>query len=370
MTQKKKVFIIAGEASGDLHGKNLVKALIKQDSSLEILAYGGPMMTSAGANIVRDYKAYAFMGFYEVAKNIRVVLQNIKETEKIILQAQPDVLVFIDFPGFNLRIAKKLKHQLPKTHFVYYIAPQVWAWKKNRVHELNKLMDKIFVILPFEKDFFGKFGYEVTYAGHPLLDEIQKVEHIEKEQDLIAVLPGSRIQEIQKTLPIFLETAEALPSFQFSISTMSHIPDSLYNSILKNKPGLKNVRLHHGETYELLRKASLGLITSGTATLETALLGTPQVVTYKTSGLSYFIGKQIVDIKYISLVNLIMDRTVVTELLQADFNTQNVIQEINKLNDMDTRSKMLSDYKELLEILGSQGPSNQIAEYIIEILRK
>lgn len=366
----KKVFIIAGEASGDLHGKNLVRALIKQDPELEILAYGGPKMEKAGAKILRDYKSYAFMGFYEVAKNLRIVLKNIKETEKIILQAQPNVIVFIDFPGFNLRIAKRLRAQLPKTHFIYYIAPQVWAWKKNRVHDLNKLMDKIYVILPFEKDFFDNYGYDVTYAGHPLLDEIMPGPVSEKDENLIAVLPGSRIQEIQKTLPIFIQTAEKLPEFNFSISTMSHVPFEVYENILKKGPSLNNISLYKGETYQLLIKASLGLITSGTATLETALLGTPQIVTYKTSGISYFIGKQIVDIKYISLVNLIMNRAVVPELLQDNFNAQNILREINRLNDKDIRSKMLADYQELLEKLGAKGPSTDIATYILNILEE
>ncbi len=358
-----KIFIIAGEASGDLHGKNLVKALFQEDSNIEIKAYGGDQMESAGAQIVRNYEAFAFMGFYEVAKNLRTVLNNIKATENLIEAYNPDILVFIDFPGFNLRIAKRLKTKLKNTKFVYYIAPQVWAWKSRRVHDLNKLMDKICVILPFEKNFFKKFNYHVDYVGHPLMDELENFTSLEKEDHLIAILPGSRKQEIQKMLPLFAQVAREFPQKRFEISKMDKIPTSFYNDLLDGIP-LQNLSISQKSTYELLSKASSAIVTSGTATLETALLNTPQIVAYKTSKLSYWIAKRIVDINYISLVNLILNKEVVTELIQDDLNVKNLVSEIKKMESSLYRDAMTTEYAKMKSKLG-QGSSSKVASLIL-----
>lgn len=363
----KKVFIIAGEASGDLHGSNLVKALLESDASLTIKAYGGRKMEDAGAEIVRYYYDYAFMGFQEVASNIRKVLGNIKQTEKLILEDQPDVIVFIDFPGFNLRVAKHLKKQLPSTRFVYYIAPQVWAWKKNRVHDLDKYMDEICVILPFEKDFFAQYGYDVKYVGHPLLDEIKYDSSIKKKENLVAILPGSRKQEIEKMLPIFIEAAQRMPEKTFEISKMPDIPAAFYQSVLSDHQA-SNFKLSQRSTYELVQGAGAAIVTSGTATLETALLGTPQVVAYKTSTVSYSIAKRIVDIPYISLVNLIMDEEVVKELIQHECSSKNIAEEVQNLLSQKGQN-MLDDYDRLRKKLGGPGASKNAAKVVLDQLK-
>lgn len=362
----KKIFIIAGEASGDLHGKNLVKALLEKDPTVKIYAYGGQKMKNAGADIVRDYEGFTFMGFYEVAKNIKTVLSNIKITENLIKEIQPDILIFIDFPGFNLRIAKSLKPKLKNTKFYFYIAPQVWAWKSKRVHILNQLMDRIFVILPFEKDFFAKFNYEVDYVGHPLLDEIGNIYKKEKKPKLIAILPGSRKQEIQKILPVFKELAKALPDFHFKVSTMKEISMDFYDTILKDDISIPNLEYANCTTYELLQEAHLAIVTSGTATLETALFNTPQIVAYKTSTISYWIAKRIVKIKYISLVNLILDKCAITELIQDSLNLENLKSEILKLEQPGNYQKVLDDYSILRQALGKGGASKTVAEKILE----
>lgn len=358
-----KIFIIAGEASGDLHGSNLTKALFEKDPSLNIKAYGGPKMQKSGAQIVREYQDFAFMGFLEVASNIRTVLGNIKKTESLILSFNPDIIIFIDFPGFNLRIAKSLKPLLANTRFIYYIAPQVWAWKSNRVHILNKLMDEIFVILPFEKDFFEKYDYKVKYVGHPLLEEINHLPKIEKTKNLIAILPGSRKQEIRKMLPTLIRLAANLPEFQFEISMMPDIPKDFYEGIVELESS--NIAFSNTSTYNLLSRAHLALVTSGTATLETALLNTPQIVAYKTSHISYWIAKRIVKIKYISLVNLILDRAVVRELIQDELTVENLIMEIRNLNTPSQYETTLASYLELKTLLGDASTSKQIAEAIL-----
>lgn len=363
----KKIFIIAGEASGDLHGKNLVKALLKKDSTLDIAAYGGPKMESAGAKVIRNYEAYAFMGFYEVAKNIKTVLSNIRITQDLILAFDPDMIILIDFPGFNIRVAKALRERLTSCKFYYYIAPQVWAWKSNRVHILNKLMDRIFVILPFEKQFFAKYAYEVEYVGHPLMDEIQPSEALTKTKDLIAVLPGSRKQEIQKMLPIFVRLAKEMPEFQFEVSIMSHITESFYGGLLENLGQIKNFSFSKSSTYNLIERAEVAIVTSGTATLETALLNTPQVVAYKTSSISYWIAKRIVDIKYISLVNLILDRPAITELIQKELNIDNLKAEVAELFQEDERKQVLEQYDKLRSILGGHKASDKVAEIVLSL---
>lgn len=358
-----KVFIIAGEASGDLHGANLVKALLELDSSLVIQAYGGPKMARAGAQIVRNYEDFSFMGFLEVATNIRKVLSNLSASKKAIKSFSPDAVIFIDFPSFNLRIAKFVKNEIPSSSLYYYISPKVWAWKSGRVHLLNKLMDQIFVIFPFEKDFYAQFGYDVTYVGNPLMDEIKRRPKVTKRADLTAILPGSRRQEVFKMLPIFVKIANAFPSQDFEVSVMPHLPMDFYRSVA----GLtgKNIKYSDRSTYELLAEAGSAIVTSGTATLETALFNTPQVVAYKTSRLSYWIGRQVVKVKYISLVNLILDELVVKELIQDDLNIDNLREELNSI--IERPGKMLASYEKLRAVLGGQGASKRVA---LEILRK
>lgn len=356
-----KLFIIAGEASGDLHGANLVKALLVQNPNLRIQAYGGSKMSEAGAEVVRNYKDFAFMGFYEVAKNIRKVLSNLNETKEIIKSFSPDVIVFIDFPSFNLRIARFVKDEFSSCKLFYYISPKVWAWKSARVHKLNKLMDSIFVIFPFETDFYAKFGYEVEYVGNPLLDEVQSIQSVDKNTKLTAVLPGSRRQEITKMLPIFAALANAMPNQIFEVSVMPHFPLAFY----KETAGVtgENFIYSKRSTYELLSEAGTAVVTSGTATLETALFNTPQVVAYKTSGLSYWIGKQVIKVKYISLVNLILDRPALKELIQGDLTVDNLKSTLLALI-IDPQS-MKDSYRELRAVLGESGASERVAKAVL-----
>ncbi|GLR19421.1 lipid-A-disaccharide synthase [Portibacter lacus] len=356
-----KIFIIAGEASGDLHGSHLVKALKRYQPSLQIQAYGGSKMEEEGATIVRDYQEFAFMGFYEVAKNASKVLRNLKETKKLIEDFKPDAIIFIDFPSFNIRIAKHIKAQLPSTKLYYYISPKVWAWKSGRVHILNKLMDEIFVIFPFEVDFYAKYGYDVTYVGNPLLDEIQQIPDLEKKKDLIAVLPGSRRQEIQKMLPVFAELASYMPDFKFEVSVMPQFSIDFYHAHAGRLA--PNLTFSKRSTYEMLNEASLAVVTSGTATLETALFNTPQVVAYKTSWLSYFIGKKVIKINYISLVNIILDKMAITELIQHELTVNHLKAELEEM--IRNPEQILSDYAALQKLLGKGGASENVARKIL-----
>jgi lipid-A-disaccharide synthase len=359
----KKIFIIAGESSGDLHGKNLVKEIFIKYPDAIVNAYGGKQMESAGATISRNYEKYAFMGFFEVAKNIRTVLRNIKITQDLILTFNPDILVFIDFPGFNLRVAKALRSKLPKTKFIYYIAPQVWAWKSKRVHEIDKLMDEVLVILPFEQAYFAQYGYTVNYAGHPLLDEIKETQQIAKEKNKIAILPGSRKQEIQKLLPIFSSVADLMPNYNFEISKMDHISRDFYDQYL-NLSSHNNIHISGLRTYDLLASAELAIVTSGTATLETALLNTPLICAYKTSPISYWIAKRLVKVKYISLVNLILDKAAIPELIQKEVNVRRLKLEIEKLLDSNRKQETLKDFKKLKMVLGDQSASKSVVNFI------
>jgi lipid-A-disaccharide synthase len=367
-----KYYIIAGEASGDLHGSNLIKEIKKLDTLATIRCWGGDMMEEAGATVVKHYKDLAFMGFIEVVKNLSTILNNLKFCKQDIQSFQPDVLILIDYPGFNLRIAKWAKEQGLKT--IYYISPQVWAWKENRVKLIRNVVDKMLVILPFEKEFYEtKWDYKVEYVGHPLVQVIQEfVEgdtyQSEYNKPVIAVLPGSRKQEILVKLPIMLEASKHFPQYQFVVAKAASIDDGFYETILSHFPGTKSVK---NKTYSLLTHAKAALVTSGTATLETALFGVPQVVCYKGSTISYEIAKRLIKIKYISLVNLIMDRPVVKELIQNELTPANIIIELNALLQDPKRKKQITeDYTELKSLLQQGGnASRSAAESIIRFLK-
>jgi len=327
-----KYYIIVGEASGDLHGSNLITELKKLDSSATIRCWGGDKMQQAGGELVKHYRDLAFMGFWEVIKNIFTILRNLKFCKKDIEQFQPDTLILIDYPGFNLRIAKWAKQK--GLRIIYYISPQVWAWKENRVKMMKETIDKMIVILPFEKDYFkNKWNWEVEYVGHPLVEVIESEKLKVKsekfsEKEIIALLPGSRKQEILKKLPVMLEVSKAFPFYQFIVAKAPGLDDDFYSSLLAP---FNNVSAVSGKTYDLLMQAKAALVTSGTETLETALFAVPEVVCYKGSFLSYEIGRRLVKVKYISLVNLIMDKLVVKELIQHDMNAKNLEHELHEL---------------------------------------
>lgn len=362
-----KYYIIAGEASGDLHGSNLIKAIRQQDSQADLRCWGGDKMQDAGAKLVKHYRDLAFMGFVEVIKHLGTILNNIAFCKKDIINYQPDVLVLIDYPGFNLRIAKWAKQQGMKV--VYYISPQVWAWKENRVKTIKSSVDKMLVILPFEVDFYKKWKFEAVYTGHPLVEVVQhELEHVPQialsSKPIIALLPGSRVQEIQVKLPIMLSVVDDFPDYQFVVAQAPSLPDDLLFDII----GKKNVILAKGQTYNLLKQAKAGLITSGTATLETALFGLPQVVCYKGNPVSFWLAKKLVKVKYISLVNLIMDKQVVTELIQQELNRENLISELNKIiTEGKALQEMKSDYHQLWNKLGSKPASAVAASEIMRV---
>jgi lipid-A-disaccharide synthase len=365
-----KYYIIAGEASGDLHGSNLIRELKKLDQRAEVRAWGGDLMKAAGASVVKHYKELAFMGFAEVIRNLPTILHNLKFCKKDILQSNPDVLVLIDYPGFNLRIAKWASTQGYK--IVYYISPQVWAWKENRIRSIKKFVDKMLVILPFEKEFYEKRAYAVEYVGHPLVEVINDFleKHPKKEtsgKKIIALLPGSREQEVAKKLPVMLEASKNFPEYQFVVAKAASLSDAFYASFLQGYPEVNSVQ---NQTYALLSRSTAALVTSGTATLETALLGVPEIVCYKGSPVSYAIAKRVVKIKYISLVNLIMDKEVVKELIQHDLTAANITSELNSLlYDENKREQIKKDYAALKNLLLQEtGASAKAAKKIIDLL--
>jgi len=362
-----KYYIIAGEASGDLHGGNLIKELKKLDASATIRCWGGDKMQQAGGDLVKHYRDLAFMGFWEVIKNIFTILHNLTFCKKDIEQFQPDTLILIDYPGFNLRIAKWAKKK--KLRIIYYISPQVWAWKENRVKMMKKCIDKMIVILPFEKDYFkNKWNWEVEYVGHPLVEVVDSqqstVDSIKfSDKPIIALLPGSRKQEILKKLPVMLEVSKAFPSHQFIVAKAPGVNDDFYSSLLNP---YNNVSAVSGKTYDLLMQAKAALVTSGTATLETALFGVPEVVCYKGSFLSYEIGRRLVKVKFISLVNLIMDKLVVKELIQHDMNAKNLEHELHELLTNEKRiTDLKKDYADLKNILSEKGNASAKAAQLI-----
>ena len=369
-----KYYIIAGEASGDLHGSNLIKQILLKDDQAEIRCWGGDLMQAAGATLVSHYKERAFMGFAEIIKNLSSVLKFIDVCKKDIAEFRPDALIFIDNSGFNLRIAKWAKPAGFKTF--YYISPQVWASRPGRVETIKKTVDHMYVVLPFVKPFYEKYNYHVDYVGHPLIDAIQSRKKIDeatfkKQHDLdskpiIALLPGSRKQEITSMLAGMLSVVNDFPDYQFVIAGAPSQDYEFYASFITNK----NIKFISNKTYDLLNIATAALVTSGTATLETALFKVPEVVCYKGSWLSYQIAKRIITLKYISLVNLVMDEEVVTELIQEDFNYKNIKKELEKILEPSYRKKLLSNYTILEQKLGGVGASEKTASLIISELKK
>jgi lipid-A-disaccharide synthase len=370
-----RYFIIAGEQSGDLHGSNLIRGLLAADPEAEIACWGGDLMQAAGASLLMHYKRLAFMGFVEVAKNIGRVLKNINLCKEQILQNVPDVVILIDYPGFNLQMARFAKLQGIKVF--YYISPKLWAWKEKRIEKIKMYVDKMYIIFPFEVEYFKNHGITVEYYGNPLVDEIKrKINEMPERSSLlasletggkpvIALLAGSRRHEIKHILPEMLKVVRHLPEYQFILAGVRNIPDDYYKEILGNS----SVKLVKEKTYEVLYISEAALVASGTATLETALLGTPQVVCYKGDFISMAIAALLVKVKFISLVNLVMDKEVVRELIQYDLTEKNVLSELKAvLASGVKRTSMLSDYKTLKEKLGEAGASQRIASEMVRQL--
>jgi lipid-A-disaccharide synthase len=357
--------MIAGEASGDLHGSNLIKEIQKLDARADIRCWGGDKMKATGATLVKHYKDLAFMFLVQVVKNLPTILKNFKFCKNDISAFQPDVIIFIDYPGFNLRMAKWAKENNYKT--VFYISPQVWAWKENRVKNIKRYIDKMLVILPFEKEFYKKWNYQVEYVGHPLVNVIEdfKKDHpeIHTSENTIALLPGSRKQEIETKLPVMLQATKNFPKYQFIVGKAPSIEDEFYEAFIRD---YKNVELISNETYALLMKSAAALVTSGTATLETALFEVPEIVCYKAGNISYQIAKRLVKLKFISLVNLIMNKEVVKELIQNDLTADKITAELKKiLFDPEKREKIQKDYLQLKQILSEGGNASKNAAEII-----
>ena len=369
-----RIYIIAGEASGDLHGANLLKELYKLDYSISVRAWGGDRMKNEGATLVKHISELAFMGFIEVLLNLSTILKNINFCKKDILEFKPDVLLLIDYPGFNLRIAQWAKKNGIKVH--YYISPQVWAWKKSRVKIIKASVDKMYSILPFENAFYKQFDYETQYVGHPLLDEVENFNQVRLTKDeflnknklsqvpIISILPGSRKQEIKVKLPIMLDAVKSLKNYQIVIAGAPNQTAKMYEEF--EDQGCKII---FGQTYDLLSNSEAAIVTSGTATLETAILNIPEVVCYKGSWISYFIARSLIKINYISLVNLIMDQQIVRELIQGECNPFKIREELDLLlNDKNYREVMLSNFEIMREKLGGQGASKKVAHSLLKTI--
>ena len=351
-----KYYIIAGEASGDLHGSNLIKELKKQDPATTVRCWGGDLMQQAGGELVRHYKDLAFMGFAEVLMNLRTIFRNLDFCKQDILGYKPDALILIDYPGFNMRIAK-WAHKTG-LRVIYYISPQVWAWKEGRVRQLRETVDKMLVILPFEKEFYRKWNYDVEYVGHPLVEVIDSFRSappvpLRFTRPIIALLPGSRKQEILKKLPIMLRVTRFFPDYQFVVAQAPGQEPTFYDNLTSSWPNVSSVR---NQTYALLAQAQAAFVTSGTATLETALFSVPEIVCYKGSPISYQIARRLIKVKYISLVNLIMDKLVVKELIQDELTPDNLRRELEDLLHNQARGQQLrEDYHTLHELLSQGG---------------
>lgn len=369
-----RYYIIAGEASGDLHGANLLKHLKLQDTNAVFQGWGGNRMQAEGMLLQKHYSELAFMGFWEVIKNLNTILKNFSVVKKDILDFKPDVVILIDYPGFNLRLAKWLKAQNIKV--VYYISPQLWAWKESRVEQVRQYVDRMFCIIPFEKEFYAKHGIEVDFVGHPLLDAIEEnlPQHsffqqygLNENTPIVALLPGSREQEIKRMLPVMAAMAGKFPQLQFVVAGLNYLGNDFYEKLL---PKENNISIITNNTYALLSHAKAALVTSGTATLEAALHNVPQVVCYKGGLLSYYIGKMLIKVQYISLVNLICGKKVVAELIQQSFNENNLALHLQQLLNDTYRNEMLQSYSELKSILGGKGASAKAAQLMWQYLKQ
>lgn len=361
-----RFFILSGESSGDVHAANLAKSIKKINPTIELVGWGGDKMRSAGVRITKNLDELAFMGFWEVLSNIDKIRKNFIECKNTIIDLKINTLILVDYPGFNLRIAKWAKERQIKV--VYYISPQVWAWKKNRVFKIKKYVDSLYCILPFEKDFYKQFQYDVHYFGHPLLDEIKSfnydqefIKRQEKKQ-VLAILPGSRKQEIEKKIKTMINAALHFKNkYEIFVACAPNIDDSFYNQFKTD-----SICFVKGKTYELLSVAKIAIVTSGTATLETALFKVPQVICYKSSWLSYQIARKLIKVKYISLVNLILNDKIVEELIQYRFNEKNIIKYLSEIEEGEVkRLDMISSYSNLVQLLGVEGVSDRIANHLI-----
>jgi lipid-A-disaccharide synthase len=365
-----KYYLVAGEASGDLHGANLMKALKQEDPEAEFRFYGGNKMLAEGGTLVKHYSEMAFMGFTEVLMNLSTILKNMKACKADVLNYEPDTLILIDFPGFNLKIAAYAKQKGIKV--CYYISPKVWAWNQKRVLTIKRDIDKLFCILPFEVDFYKRWGMEVNYVGNPLLDEIEqfhfnpqfKKHNNINDKPVIALLPGSRKQEIERLLPVMLKMVPLFKEYTFVIAAAPTFSESYYHDFIGKQP----VKLVFNQTYDLLTVAHSAIVASGTATLETALFHVPQVVVYKGGIISIAIARMLVKIKFISLVNLIMDKKVVTELIQEECNQVTLFETLKQISSEPLRASILEDYKELSQIMGLPGASGRTAKLIVDFL--
>ncbi|MEI6576317.1 MAG: lipid-A-disaccharide synthase [Bacteroidota bacterium] len=370
-----KYYIIAGEASGDLHAANLMKEIRARDEHAEFRCWGGDKMQGQGGNLMKHYRDLAFMGFLEVALNIRKIIGNLDFCRKDIMVWRPDAVILVDYPGFNLRIAEFCHKQGIKVF--YYISPQVWAWKKSRIKNIVRDVDRLFVILPFEKKFYKEYHYDVDFVGHPLLDALDgshekndsvafRTKHRLDDRKIIALLPGSRKQEISKILPIMLQAMTHFPDFQAVVAGMTVNEPALYEKYSDGHP----LKVIYNSTYDLLQNCDAAAVTSGTASLEAALLNVPQVICYKGSPISFAIARRIVNVKYIGLPNLVLDREIVTELIQNDLSPENLKENIHKLlYDQDVRSHLADDYELLKKKLGGPGASARTAELILHYLK-
>lgn len=363
-----KYYIIAGEASGDMYGSQLIEALCHYDSKAIFRCWGGDLMKAQpSVSLAKHITELAFMGFVEILSHLKTIKQNFKFCKQDILNFQPDIVIFIDYPGFNLRMAKWVKENKLKTF--YYISPQLWAWKKGRIETVRKYIDKMFVILPFEKQFYQENNINVIYEGHPLKDIVDEAlakennnNKLSFDKPVIAILPGSRKQEIQRKLPIMLQVFEKFPDYQFVVAAAPSITEEYYKQLIPNQ----NIQILYNQTYTLLKHAKAALVTSGTATLETALFGVPEIVCYKSGFISYHIAKQLIKVKYISLVNLIMDKPVIKELIQNDCRKEMIVEELQKiLSDKIYRDQMIQDYKTLRIKLGETGMVDRIGQQMV-----
>lgn len=359
----KRAFIIAGEASGDLHGANLVRELFARDHALTIQGWGGDRMAAEGVQLLKHYRELAFMGFTQVVMNLPTILRNIRLCKEQILAFKPELIILIDYPGFNLRIADWAKEE--GIRVVYYISPQLWAWKEGRIATVKRAVDRMLTILPFEKDWYAERGVQVDFVGHPLMDEMERnggLPPIAPRADgPIALLPGSREQEITRMLPAMHKAARDFPQERFVVAAAPSVPRALYDGLIDNR----NMEVVTGRTYELLRTAKAAVVTSGTATLETALFGVPEVVCYSGSAINVWLARRLVKIQFISLVNLIMGREVVRELVQQDMTAARISTELDRLlNDTPYRDGMLHDLNDLRARLGGPGASARAAQLV------
>ena len=371
-----KYYIIAGEASGDLHGSNLMKGLKASDSSAEFRFWGGDLMAAEGGTLVRHYKETAVVGFVEVLMSLDKITKNLRLCKKDLLDYKPDVLILIDYPGFNFRIAKFAKEN--NIIVFYYISPKVWAWKESRVKNLKRDVDRLFIIFPFEIEYFKKWGINAIYNGNPLLDstaghpvhkesehEFRKRNNL-NEKPIIGLLAGSRVMEINYLLPRMVKIEQNFPDYQFLLAGAPSIEKSIYNKHLKSS----NIKLLTGETYGILKHSKATVLSSGTASLEAALLDAPQVVCYGGNEISYRIAKLLVKVKFISLVNLILDRPVVKELIQHECTPDKITKELKKLLGKGQREKLVKKYSKLRDLLGGEGASVKVAKSMIEEYNK